>query len=120
MDIATGETKPDEGPVLRGKMSRSPLGEWARAAGEGIGWKFQKTTVFEDQAVGENPLTALRSTGGLSRGVVLPALGRKPRNRLRLSAVFGARDPGEIVELFAILKDALARRGANALADLVS
>ncbi|MCB1328262.1 MAG: ATP-binding cassette domain-containing protein, partial [Maritimibacter sp.] len=55
MDIITGKTKPDEGKVLWGEMSRSLLGmSEARIAREGVGRKFQKPTVFEDQTVHEN------------------------------------------------------------------
>ncbi len=60
MDIITGKTKPDEGRVVWGEMSRSLLGmSEARIAREGIGRKFQKPTVFEDQTVHENLLMAL-------------------------------------------------------------
>jgi len=65
MDIITGKTKPDEGQVIWGEMSRSLLGmSEARIAREGIGRKFQKPTVFEDQTVHENLLMALRNTRG--------------------------------------------------------
>ena len=65
MDIITGKTKPDEGKVLWGEMSRSLLGmSEARIAREGVGRKFQKPTVFEDQTVHENLLMALRNTRG--------------------------------------------------------
>ncbi|MCB1548625.1 MAG: urea ABC transporter ATP-binding protein UrtD [Hyphomicrobiaceae bacterium] len=65
MDIITGKTRPDEGRVLWGDMSRSLLGmSEARIAREGIGRKFQKPTVFEDQTVRENLLMALRNARG--------------------------------------------------------
>lgn len=65
MDIITGKTKPDEGRVVWGEMSRSLLGmSEARIAREGIGRKFQKPTVFEDQTVHENLLMALRNRRG--------------------------------------------------------
>ena len=65
MDIITGKTRPDEGKVLWGEMSRSLLGmSEARIAREGVGRKFQKPTVFEDQTVHENLLMALRNTRG--------------------------------------------------------
>ena len=65
MDIVTGKTKPDEGRVLWGDMDRSLLGmSEAQIAREGIGRKFQKPTVFEDQTVQENLLMALRNTRG--------------------------------------------------------
>ena len=61
MDIVTGKTKPDAGRVLWGEDSRSLLrmseAEIARA---GVGRKFQRPTVFEDQSVFDNLLLALR------------------------------------------------------------
>lgn len=65
MDIVTGKTKPDEGKVLWGELSRNLIGmNEARIAQEGIGRKFQKPTVFEDQSVEENLLMALKNTRG--------------------------------------------------------
>ena len=65
MDIITGKTKPDAGRVVWGEMSRSLLGmSEARIARAGIGRKFQKPTVFEDQTVYENLLMALQGTRG--------------------------------------------------------
>lgn len=62
MDIVTGKTRPDTGKVLWGERSVSLLGmsesEIARA---GIGRKFQKPTVFEEQSVGDNLAMALRN-----------------------------------------------------------
>ena len=68
MDIITGKTRPDEGRILWGEMSRSLLGmNEARIAREGIGRKFQKPTVFEDQTVQENLLMALKARRGTFR-----------------------------------------------------
>ncbi|WP_299561864.1 urea ABC transporter ATP-binding protein UrtD [uncultured Sulfitobacter sp.] len=65
MDIVTGKTKPDEGRVIWGERSLSLLGlSEARIAREGVGRKFQKPTVFEDQSVQENLLMALRNRRG--------------------------------------------------------
>ncbi|MFW8595894.1 urea ABC transporter ATP-binding protein UrtD [Cribrihabitans neustonicus] len=65
MDIVTGKTKPDEGRLTWGEKSISLLkmseAEIARA---GIGRKFQKPTVFEDQTVQENLLMALKKPRG--------------------------------------------------------
>lgn len=61
MDIVTGKTKPDEGRIIWGDESRSLLGmNEAAIARVGIGRKFQKPTVFEDQTVFENLLMALK------------------------------------------------------------
>ncbi len=65
MDIVTGKTRPDEGRILWGGKNRSLLAmSEARIAREGIGRKFQKPTVFEDQTVRENLLMALKNDRG--------------------------------------------------------
>ncbi len=65
MDIVTGKTKPDEGYILWGDKNISLLGmSEARIAREGIGRKFQKPTVFEDQTVQENLLMSLKNPRG--------------------------------------------------------
>jgi urea transport system ATP-binding protein len=61
MDIVTGKTRPDEGQVLWGERSVSLLKmNESRIAREGIGRKFQRPTVFEDQSVFDNLMMALR------------------------------------------------------------
>lgn len=65
MDIVTGKTKPDEGRVLWAEASLNLLGMSESAiARAGIGRKFQKPTVFEDQSVRENLAMALRNKRG--------------------------------------------------------
>jgi len=65
MDIVTGKTKPDEGRVIWGEKSVSLIGKSeAQIARAGVGRKFQKPTVFEDQSVQENLLLALRNDRG--------------------------------------------------------
>ena len=65
MDIVTGKTKPDEGRVIWGQKSISLLKmNEAKIAQAGIGRKFQKPTVFEDQTVQENLLMALKKPRG--------------------------------------------------------
>jgi urea transport system ATP-binding protein len=62
MDIVTGKTRPDNGAVLFGERSISLLGmNEARIAREGIGRKFQRPTVFEDQTVTDNLILALKA-----------------------------------------------------------
>ncbi|WP_137702002.1 urea ABC transporter ATP-binding protein UrtD [Marimonas lutisalis] len=62
MDIITGKTRPDSGTVLWGEKSRSLLKMTeAQIARAGVGRKFQKPTVFEDQTVQENLLMALEN-----------------------------------------------------------
>ncbi len=61
MDIVTGKTQPDEGRILWGEKSISLIGmSESQIAQAGIGRKFQKPTVFEEQTVQENLLMALR------------------------------------------------------------
>lgn len=61
MDIVTGKTRPDAGHILWGDKSISLIGmSEARIAQSGIGRKFQKPTVFEEQTVQENLMMALR------------------------------------------------------------
>jgi urea transport system ATP-binding protein len=65
MDIVTGKTRPDTGKVVWGDMARNLLtlseAEIARA---GIGRKFQRSTVFEDQSVADNLMMALKAPRG--------------------------------------------------------
>jgi len=62
MDIITGKTKPDEGRVLWGDKSVSLLKmSEAKIARAGVGRKFQRPTVFEDQSVFDNLLMALKN-----------------------------------------------------------
>jgi urea transport system ATP-binding protein len=65
MDIVTGKTRPDEGRVTWGEKNISLLGMSESAiARAGIGRKFQKPTVFEDQTVRENLAMALKNKRG--------------------------------------------------------
>lgn len=65
MDIVTGKTRPDKGAVLWGEKSVSLLKmSESRIAQEGIGRKFQRPTVFEDQLVRENLMMALKRPRG--------------------------------------------------------
>ena len=62
MDIVTGNTKPDAGQVTFGERSISLLGmNEAKIAREGVGRKFQRPTVFEDQTVEANLILALKA-----------------------------------------------------------
>ncbi|GAA6181123.1 urea ABC transporter ATP-binding protein UrtD [Shimia sp. NS0008-38b] len=65
MDIVTGKTRPDEGRVIWGEASVNLLKmNEAKIAQSGIGRKFQKPTVFEDQSVQANLLMALKKPRG--------------------------------------------------------
>ncbi len=62
MDIVTDKTKPDSGVIKWGSKSIDLLGlDEAEIAQVGIGRKFQRPTVFEDQTVFENLLLALKN-----------------------------------------------------------
>ena len=62
MDIVTGKTKPDSGSVTFGEKSTSLLKlSEAKIARAGVGRKFQRPTVFEDQTVTENLTLALKA-----------------------------------------------------------
>ncbi|RVT85592.1 urea ABC transporter ATP-binding protein UrtD [Rhodobacteraceae bacterium CCMM004] len=65
MDIVTGKTRPDRGRVVWGETSRdlTALSE-SRIAQLGIGRKFQRPTVFEDQSVADNLMLALKKDRG--------------------------------------------------------
>jgi urea transport system ATP-binding protein len=65
MDIVTGKTKPDSGKVLWGERSVDLLKmNESQIARAGIGRKFQKPTVFEEQTVRDNLSMALRNKRG--------------------------------------------------------
>jgi urea transport system ATP-binding protein len=65
MDIVTGKTKPDVGRVVWGERNESLVGlSEAEIANKGIGRKFQKPTVFEDQTVRQNLAMALKNPRG--------------------------------------------------------
>lgn len=60
MDIITGKTRPNTGTVTFGEKALSLLSmSEAQIARAGIGRKFQRPTVFEDQTVAENLTMAL-------------------------------------------------------------
>jgi urea transport system ATP-binding protein len=85
MDIITGKTKPDSGRVTWGERSVSLLSlSESQIAREGIGRKFQKPTVFEEQTVRENLAMALRNP----RGPFDVLLGRKtPEDSTRIDEI---------------------------------
>lgn len=62
MDIVTGKTRPDEGRVIWGdkNISLLKLSE-SQIARAGVGRKFQRPTVFEDQSVFDNLAMALKA-----------------------------------------------------------
>lgn len=85
MDIVTGKTKPDTGKVIWGERNISLLGlSESQIAMEGIGRKFQKPTVFEDQTVRQNLAMALKNP----RSPFAVLMHKKtPRNATRIEAI---------------------------------
>ncbi len=82
MDIVTGKTKPDSGSVTFGEKGTSLLGlSEAQIARAGVGRKFQRPTVFEDQSVHDNLLMALRNRRG-SLSVLVWRAGAADRARV--------------------------------------
>jgi urea transport system ATP-binding protein len=62
MDIVTGKTRPDMGDVIWGEKNLSLIKKSeSDIARLGIGRKFQRPTVFEDQTVEDNLMMALRN-----------------------------------------------------------
>jgi urea transport system ATP-binding protein len=65
MDIVTGKTRPDAGSVRWGEMGTSLLSlSEAQIAQAGVGRKFQRPTVFEDQSVWDNLRLSLKKPRG--------------------------------------------------------
>lgn len=91
MDIVTGKTRPDTGTVLWGEKSTdlTRLSE-ARIARLGLGRKFQKPTVFEDQSVRENLRLALK--GARSPFPVLFKRRAREENVVELAEQVGLSD----------------------------
>lgn len=79
MDIVTGKTRPDTGSITWGDRSVSLLKMTeAQIARAGVGRKFQRPTVFEDQSVADNLILALQSKRGplAALGFALSGAGR--------------------------------------------
>ena len=65
MDIVTGKTRADSGHIRYGDLSTELTGlSESQIARAGIGRKFQRPTVFEDQTVSENLTLALKNHRG--------------------------------------------------------
>ena len=101
MDIVTGKTKPDEGRVIWGEMSRNLLKmNEAKIAQAGLGRKFQRPTVFEDQTVEDNLMMALKNPRG-----AFPCLFFRPAFKDRAKVEELASEVG--------LSDALSRKSGE-------
>lgn len=101
MDIVTGKTRPDAGEVIWGEKNFSLLNRSeSQIAQLGIGRKFQKPTVFEEQSVYDNLLLALEN------------------DRQPLSVLFYRRNQGDDAKIQEIaaeigLADQLERRAGD-------
>lgn len=85
MDIVTGKTRPNSGTVTFGERSVSLLKlSEAQIARIGVGRKFQRPTVFEDQTVTENLTLALKAGRGPLRVLAWRA---KAADRARVQAL---------------------------------
>ncbi len=101
MDIVTGKTRPDSGSVLWGEKSQSLLSmSESQIAQAGIGRKFQRPTVFEDQSVEENLMLALKK-------------GRSPFAVLRFRATGADQDRVEELATTIGLIPALKRKAGE-------
>jgi urea transport system ATP-binding protein len=81
MDVITGKTRPDAGTVFFGQtIDLSKLSE-AEIAHAGIGRKFQKPTIFEQQTVFENLELAMKADKRV-RTTLLARLAADERDRI--------------------------------------
>lgn len=81
MDVITGKTRPDLGQVVfNGNIDLTRLDE-ARIANLGIGRKFQKPTVFENQTVHDNMELALAGQRSVPASLFFRLSGRQ-RDRI--------------------------------------
>jgi urea transport system ATP-binding protein len=87
MDIITGKTKPDQGDVLfdRGSIDLTTKDE-SSIAQLGIGRKFQKPTVFENQSVEDNVLLALEGERSVFHNLLWTST---PKDDERIGKILG-------------------------------
>ncbi|MCC5993181.1 MAG: urea ABC transporter ATP-binding protein UrtD [Rhodobacteraceae bacterium] len=93
MDIVTGKTRPDEGRVIWGERSVDLLKlSESDIAKIGIGRKFQKPTVFEEQTVRDNLAMALKNRRGPLSVLTWKATTRDKARILELAEEIGLAD----------------------------
>ncbi|MCU0830878.1 MAG: urea ABC transporter ATP-binding protein UrtD [Rhizobiaceae bacterium] len=101
MDIITGKTRPDTGSVMFGEPPTNLLKlPESRIAQAGIGRKFQRPTVFEQQTVSDNLMMALKAP----RSPLAALTSRRTRSTEERIAALAA-EVG--------LRDSLARRAGE-------
>jgi urea transport system ATP-binding protein len=93
MDIVTGKTRPDQGTVTWGDRAISLLSlSEAAIARAGVGRKFQRPTVFEDQSVAENLILALQSKRGPLAALAFRLSGKGQTRVMELASEVGLAD----------------------------
>ncbi|MGQ0567412.1 MAG: urea ABC transporter ATP-binding protein UrtD [Gemmobacter sp.] len=93
MDIVTGKTRPDTGSVIWGERSLNLLKlSEAQIARAGVGRKFQRPTVFEDQTVAENLMLALKAARSPFAVLVWRATAKDHTRVAELAAQVGLAD----------------------------
>lgn len=93
MDIVTGKTKPNAGSVTWGEKGQSLLNmSEAAIARAGVGRKFQRPTVFEDQSVAENLVLALKSPRSPFAALIFALTGEGRKRVEALAAQVGLTD----------------------------
>ena len=93
MDIVTGKTRPNSGSITFGERSVSLLKlSEAQIARAGIGRKFQRPTVFEDQTVAENLTLALKAARSPWRVLVWRGKAADQARIVALAAQVGLAD----------------------------
>ena len=93
MDIVTGKTRPDSGSVTWGDRAISLLSlSEAAIARAGVGRKFQRPTVFEDQSVAENLILALKSKRGPLAALAFRLSGNGQARVMELAKEVGLAD----------------------------
>jgi len=93
MDIVTGKTRPDEGTVRWGENYTNLLKRnEAQIARAGIGRKFQRPTVFEDQSVTDNLMMALKAARSPWKVLFWRAGGKDDARVAEIAAQVGLAD----------------------------
>ncbi|MEM7546815.1 MAG: urea ABC transporter ATP-binding protein UrtD [Pseudomonadota bacterium] len=93
MDIVTGKTRPDEGRVIFGERGISLLNmSESQIARAGVGRKFQRPTVFEDQTTFANLSMALSNDRGPLAALLYRVTGDDRRRIEALAAEIGLTD----------------------------
>ena len=77
MDVVTGKTRPDQGQILFDGITDLTRFDETRIANMGIGRKFQKPTVFENQTVFDNLELALSGSRDVIKSLLFKLRGEQ-------------------------------------------